>query len=107
MQTPTWKPYTEHGALDAKERKELPDTAFAFPTQRKEPLIDAAHVKNALARFDQVQEVSDEERDQAFANIKEAARHYGLDVEEKAWRDLGARPRTPNPAREHHADHGA
>jgi hypothetical protein len=94
----TWKPHTEHGELDTKDRQELPDSAYAFPKQRKEPLTDAAHVKNALARFDQVKGVSDEDRDLAFANIKKAAQHYGIDVEEKDWRDLGRKPHTPNPA---------
>lgn len=94
----TWKPHTEHGELDTKDRQELPDSAYAFPKQRKEPLTDAAHVKNALARFDQVKGVSDEDRDLAFANIKKAAQHYGIDVVEKDWRDLGRKPHTPNPA---------
>ena len=94
----TWKPHTEHGQLDTKDRQELPDSAYAFPKQRKEPLTDAAHVKNALARFDQVKGVSDEDRDLAFANIKKAAQHYGIDVKEKDWRDLGRKPHTPNPA---------
>jgi hypothetical protein len=94
----TWKPHTEHGELDTKDRQELPDSAYAFPKQRKEPLTDAAHVKNALARFDQVKGVADEDRDLAFANIKKAAQHYGIDVEEKDWRDLGRKPHTPNPA---------
>ena len=76
----------------------MPDSAFAFPRQREEPLTDAAHVKTALARFDQVQGVSDAERDLAFANIKKAARYYGLNIEEQSWRDLGKRPHTRNPA---------
>ena len=94
----TWKPHTEHGELTTKDRQELPDSAYAFPKQRKEPLTDAAHVKNALARFDQVKGVSDEDRDLAFANIKKAAQHYGIDVEEQDWHDLGRKPHTPNPA---------
>src|SRR5947208_6988691 len=86
----TWKaPTAAHGKLDTEEQKELPESAFAFPKQRKEPLTDASHVKNALARFDQVKGVSDEERDQAFANIKKAARHYGVEMTAKSWRDLG------------------
>ncbi len=101
MPTPTWEPHTEHGQLDTKERKELPDSVYAFPKQRKEPLTDAGHVKNALARFDQVEGVSDAERDLAFANIKKASQHYGVDIEEKSWRDLGSRPHTPNRAHEH------
>ena len=96
--TTTWKPHDEHGELSSKERRELPDSAYAFPDKRKDPLTDARHVQNALARFDQVQGVSDAERDQAFANIQAAARHYGIDVAEKNWRELGKRPHTKNPA---------
>ncbi|MBW4429995.1 MAG: hypothetical protein KME50_38050 [Nostoc desertorum CM1-VF14] len=62
---------------------------FAFPKQRKEPLTDAAHVKNALARFDQVQDVIEEDRNLAFANIQKAAEHYRIHIEEKSWHDLG------------------
>lgn len=94
----TWKPHTEHGELSSKERDELPDSVFAFPKQRKEPLTDASHVKNALARFDQVQDVSDKDRDLAFANIKKAAEYYGIDVAEENWRQLGKKPHTKNPA---------
>jgi len=94
----TWKPHEEHGELSTKEKDELPESVFAFPVQRKEPLTDASHVKNALARFDQVKGVSDEDRDQAFANIKKAAKHYGIDVEENDWRDLGKKPHTKNAA---------
>lgn len=97
---PTWKPHTEHGDLDTKDRKELPDSAYAFPKQRKEPITDASHVKNALARFDQVHDVSDADRDLAFANIKAAAKFYGIDVEENNWKDLGKKPHTKNPAHE-------
>ena len=96
----TWKPHSEHGELSTKEREDLPDSVFAFPKQRKEPLTDASHVKNALARFDQVEDVSDADRDLAFANIKKAAEYYGIDVEEQSWRDLGKRPHTKNPAHE-------
>lgn len=70
----TWQPHTAHGALDAARRDDLPDSVFAFPRQRKEPLTDAAHVRAALARFDQVEDVSDADRALAFANIKKAAR---------------------------------
>lgn len=94
----TWEPHTEHGTLSAKERNDLPDSVFAFPKQRKERLTDASHVQNALARFDQVQDLSDDERDLAFANIKKAAAHYGVEVAEESWRELGKRPHTKNPA---------
>jgi hypothetical protein len=86
MQT-TWMPSTETGVIH--NRAELPDSVFAFPQQRKEPLTDADHVRNALARFDQVEGVSDSDRDLAFANIKAAAAYYGVDVHEGSWRELG------------------
>ena len=95
---PTWKPHTEHGDLDSKDREKLPDSAYAFPKQRKEPITDASHVKNALARFDQVEGVSDSDRDLAFENIKKAADYYDINVEEKSWHDLGKHPHTKNPA---------
>ena len=94
----TWKPHEKHGDLSTKDRDKLPDSVYAFPDQRKEPLTDAEHVQNALARFDQVKGVSDTERDQAFANILAAAKHYGVDVAEDDWRQLGKRPHTRNPA---------
>lgn len=82
----TWKPHTKHGELTAQ--KDLPDSVYAFPKQRKEPLTDASHVRNALARFDQVEDVSEAERDVAFANIKKAAEHYGVEMEHKSWHEL-------------------
>ncbi len=96
----TWKPRTEqkHGELDTADREELPDSAYAFPKQRKEPLTDASHVKNALARFDQVKDVSDADRELAFANIRKAAEHFGVDVAESSWKDLGKKPHTRNRA---------
>lgn len=84
----TWKPYTEHGTLDTRDRDELPDSVYAFPKQRKEPLTDAAHVRNAVARFDQVEGVSDEDRELAFANIRLAAKHFGVELQTRTWRDL-------------------
>jgi hypothetical protein len=83
----TWKPHTEHGKLTTQS--DLPDSVFAFPNQRKEPLTDASHVRNALARFDQVQDVSGDDRDLAFSNIKKAAEYYGVEVRERNWRELG------------------
>ena len=75
--------------LDAEDRKELKDSEYAFPKERKEPLKDAEHVRNALARFDQVKGVSDKERDEAFDRIKKAAKKHGVEVHEKSWRELG------------------
>jgi len=75
--------------LTSKVRDTLPARQFAFPAQRKEPLEDASHVRNAIARFDQVQGVTDSERDAAWERIQTAARHYGVEVHEASWRELG------------------
>jgi len=75
--------------LDTEERNELPKREFAFPKQRKEPIEDANHVRNAIARFDQVKGVSDDERDEAWKRIKAAAKKFNVDLQEDDWRELG------------------
>ncbi|HUZ50883.1 MAG TPA: DUF6582 domain-containing protein [Candidatus Dormibacteraeota bacterium] len=70
------------------EQSDLPDSVFAFPGERKEPLTDARHVRNAVARFDQVEGVSDADRELAFENIKKAADYYGIALTEKSWKEL-------------------
>ncbi len=87
---PTWAPHEKHGQLTAQS--DLPDSVYAFPKQRKEPLTDAQHVRNAVARFDQVIGVSDAERELAFANIEKAAKYYDVDLSETSWLDLGVHP---------------
>lgn len=81
----TWAPHKKNGRLAA--RADLPDTVFAFPKQRKEPMTDAKHVRNAVARFDQVTNVSEEDRVLAFANIKKAAKHYDVEFAKRIWHD--------------------
>ena len=90
----TWEPpYPEGNGRrpDAAQVNHLPDCAFAFPRSRKEPMTDASHVRSAIARFDQVKDVSDAERELAFANIQKAARYYGIEMRETDWRQLGFR----------------
>ena len=79
--------------LDAKDREELKDSNYAFPDKRKEPIEDASHVRNAIARFDQVEGVSDAERDAAWKRILAAAKRHGVEVHEKSWRELPKRKR--------------
>ena len=74
--------------MSTAEKDRLKDQEFAFPAERKEPLSDARHVRNAIARFDQVEGVSDEERDQAWKRILAAAKRYDVEVSESDWRDL-------------------
>ncbi|HEY2330316.1 MAG TPA: DUF6582 domain-containing protein [Acidimicrobiales bacterium] len=74
--------------LDTADKNRLSSQDFAFPKERKEPLVDASHVRNAIARFDQVEGVSDDERDQAWERIRRAAKRYGVEVEADGWREL-------------------
>ena len=80
--------------LTAKVRRRLSATQFAFPKERKEPLNDAKHVRNAIARFDQVKSVSDVERDKAWRRIKKDAKKYDVSISESSWHELG-RPAEP------------
>ena len=75
--------------LDTAHRNAVPTGTFAFPKQRKEPLENAAHVRNAIARFNQVEGVTDAERDTAWKHIKAAAKKYGVEVTEGSWREIG------------------
>jgi hypothetical protein len=88
MVQPTWQPILQTREMTDKEREALPDYAFAFPKQRKEPLMDAAHVRNAVARFNQVQDVTEADRDLAWANIQKAAKHFEVMLNEMSWRGL-------------------
>jgi hypothetical protein len=66
----------------------MPAGVFAFPKERKEPLNDARHVRNAVARFDQVEGVTDKERDAAWRRIRAAARKFGVTISARGWRSL-------------------
>ena len=75
--------------LKETQRDHIDSDKFAFPKERKEPIHDAAHVRNAIARFNQVEGVSEDERDAAWQRIKKAAEKYGVEVNEKSWRESG------------------
>jgi hypothetical protein len=77
--------------LSSEDRRALSDGQFAFPNQRKEPLENAAHVRNAVARFDQVKGVSDADRDIAWSRIRAAAKLHDVIVHESDWRELPTR----------------
>jgi len=74
--------------LNQEKRDHISDDQFAFPAEEKEPLHDAAHVRNAIARFNQVKGVTDSERDAAWKRIKTAAKKFDVAVEHPDWRDL-------------------
>ena len=77
--------------LSEAQRDKLDEDQFAFPKERKEPLNNASHVRNAIARFNQVQDVRDDERDAAWGRIKRAAKKHGVEMEDSSWRDLKAK----------------
>jgi hypothetical protein len=87
---------TKSHDLTTEDRKKIDTSNYAFPDQRKEPLEDASHVRNAIARFDQVKGVSDTEREAAFHRIKAAAKKHGVDMKETNWKQLGKHPHTAN-----------
>ena len=74
--------------LSTAAQNRMRASTFAFPKERKEPLNDAQHVRNAIARFDQVEGVSDAERDAAWRRIRAAARKHGVEVQARGWREL-------------------
>lgn len=75
--------------LDQEDRDDISAKQFAFPKQRKEPLEDAQHVRNAIARFSQVKDVTDAERDEAWKRIRAAAKKFDVEVNEGDWREIG------------------
>jgi hypothetical protein len=75
--------------LNEKDRDKLSESNFAFEKQRKEPLENASHVRNAVARFNQVEGVSDDERDAAWKRIQSAAKKYQVELHEASWREIG------------------
>jgi class 3 adenylate cyclase len=67
--------------LKAKKRAHLPDRAFAYVDsrgRRRLPVHDKAHVKNALARFNQVAFESDAARERARRRLLNAAKKYRI-----------------------------
>lgn len=74
--------------LSTRQQNRMRSTTFAFVSKRKEPLNDARHVRNAVARFDQVEGVTTKERDRAWRRIRAAARKYGVHISARGWRSL-------------------
>jgi class 3 adenylate cyclase len=67
--------------LRSKERAQLPDSAFAYidsKGKRRLPIHDAVHVRNALARFNQVAFEDDAARDRARIRLLKAAQAHGI-----------------------------
>ncbi len=90
MPEANWKPHRAIHSATSEFR--ISRSVYAFPKQRKEPLTDAQHVRNAVARFDQVIDVSDDDRALAFANIEKAAKYCDVKLGKTSWHDLGVHP---------------
>jgi hypothetical protein len=88
----TWRPHDTHGKLSEARERDLPDSAFAFPAQRRLPLTDVGGIRDAIAGFSAVEDVADADRDLAFENIRRAAVHYRVSLKETDWRQLKRRP---------------
>ena len=93
MTEPTWKPHNlvTHGRLSTADKNKLPISAFAFPESRKEPMTDVTHVRDAMARFNQVEGATVAEKDLAFRNIQKAAKHFDVHMKETDWHQFGSR----------------
>jgi hypothetical protein len=80
--TTTWEPW--RGAGDGS----LPATAYAFPRQKIDPLTDAMDVRSALEHFHMIKEVSDDDKQVAFGNIKKAAEHFHVEVYGETYEEM-------------------
>jgi hypothetical protein len=82
----TWEPLAatfdenDNGKLDPRERRALPDSAFAFPHQRALPLVDAELTRKAILELERIVNASDEDRRIAAANIRAAADYFGVEI---------------------------
>ena len=68
-------------SLSATDRARLPDSAFAYidsQGRRRLPINDVSHVRNALARFDQVDFEDDAARERARERLLRAAKKHGI-----------------------------
>src|SRR4051812_39435154 len=98
---------TKSPGLSTADKNALSRRDFAFPEERKEPLVDARHVRNAIARFDQVEGVTDSERDEAWKRIVRAAKKFDVEVSESNWKELfsGGKSRKKSAPRKRTAAH--
>jgi len=67
--------------LSTKKRNTMKSQQFACPRDRKLPINDAAHVRNAMARFNQVESKFCHPAT-ARRRILAAAKKFGVDVSE-------------------------
>ena len=69
--------YLQEATLTAAQRKNIPDSDYGLPSQKKYPMPDESHVRSAIRFFNHV-DPSDEA--ELARNIKKKIKQYGLDV---------------------------
>lgn len=70
--------------LDTRDREGLRDSQFAYVDKDGEghlPINDEAHVRNAIARFNQTEFSSMAAKESARRRILNAAGKYGIDID--------------------------
>jgi hypothetical protein len=71
--------------LDTKARDRLRSTQFAYVDSKSDehlPIHDAAHVRNAIARFNQTEFESKAAKERARRKVLSAAKRFGIEVDE-------------------------
>lgn len=76
-------------SLTTTQRNNMKEDKYAFPQEHKLPIENGSHVRNAIARFNQVEGVSDEEKESAWARIKKAAKKFDVTLHEASWKEVG------------------
>src|SRR5207247_11397285 len=78
--------------LSTRQQNRMSTSTFAFTKQRKEPLNDARHVRNAITRFNQLERVTDKGLEAAWRRIRAPAGNYVVKVTTRRW----SRPLRPS-----------
>ncbi|MCX5660186.1 MAG: hypothetical protein NTW19_10755 [Planctomycetota bacterium] len=84
----TWRPPEASFQGRRVNERDLPDSAFAFPRRRKEPLVNEQQVRDVIERFAVIKDVMADDREAAFANLQAAAAFYGIELKDKNWYEL-------------------
>ena len=74
--------------LSEKDRRKIARKRFCLPQGAQRASCRCTSCQEAVARFDQVEDVTNKERDEAWKRIQKAAKKFDVELEEKDWRDL-------------------
>lgn len=67
--------------LSTEDRNKLKDSDFGLPNQRSYPLIDAEHVRSAIAYFYHCEE---HDRKELAKNIQKAAKNFNVTISKES-----------------------